>query len=228
MTRQTNARLAGLAFLLYIAFGIASLVFTHRAAAGETIGEKLGSLAQHAGDIRVAAILTMLCAFAAIILGVTLYAITRDQDSDLAMLGLTCRVAEGVMGGLAAQGSLGLLWLASAAGAADQNTGAVQTLAAFLREGDTWSPVIAGLFFAVGSTFFAWLLLRGRMIPVPLAWLGVAASVLLVIALPLRMANLIDGLAAQLIWLPMAAFEIPLAIWFLVKGVAPERRVDLP
>ena len=38
------------------------------------------------------------------------------------------------------------------------------------------SPV----FFAVGSLLFSWLLLRGRMIPVGLAWLGVIASALLV------------------------------------------------
>ena len=32
---------------------------------------------------------------------------------------------------------------------------------------------------------YTWLLLRGRTVPVPLAWLGALASVLLVVALPL-------------------------------------------
>src|SRR6266487_1208082 len=40
----------------------------------------------------------MVGGFFALVLAVTLYAITRDQDRDLAMLGLTCRVAEGVIG----------------------------------------------------------------------------------------------------------------------------------
>jgi len=47
-----------------------------------------------------------------------------------------------------------------------------QALGAFLLAP---SPPHGATFFAVGSTFFSYLLLRGRMIPVALAWLGVAA-----------------------------------------------------
>jgi hypothetical protein len=79
--------------------------------------------------------------------------------------------------------------------------------------------LMAASFFAMGSTLFSWLLLRGRMIPVPLAWLGVVASVLLVAGLPLQIAGTVSGPITQLMWLPMAAFEIPLGVWLLVKGV---------
>jgi hypothetical protein len=70
---------------------------------------------------------------------------------------------------------------------------------------------------------FSWLLLRGRLIPVPLAWLGVVASVILVVGLPLRLVDVIGGAAAQVMWLPMAAFEIPLGFWLLIKGVRQPR-----
>src|SRR5258708_17069065 len=82
------------------------------------------------------------------------------------------------------------------------------------------------IFFAVGSTLFSWLLLRGRMIPVALAWLGVVASVLLVVILPLQRTGLFGGAVnwfssvTWLIWLPMLVFEVTLAVWFIVKGVA--------
>ncbi|HEX9423014.1 MAG TPA: DUF4386 family protein [Pyrinomonadaceae bacterium] len=79
------------------------------------------------------------------------------------------------------------------------------------------------MFFAVGSTSFSWLLLRGRMIPVGLAWLGVLASVLLVVGLPMQLAGLLRGTVTQLMWLPMAVFEIPLALWLIIKGVATPR-----
>jgi hypothetical protein len=63
------------------------------------------------------------------------------------------------------------------------------------------------------------------MIPVALAWLGVLASVLLVVGLPLQMVGVLSGSVTQLMWIPMAAFEIPLALWLLIKGVAmPARR----
>jgi len=61
------------------------------------------------------------------------------------------------------------------------------------------------------------------MIPAPLAWLGVAASVLLVVGLPLQLAGFLGGPVTSFIWLPMLAFEVPLALWLLVKGAAPAR-----
>jgi hypothetical protein len=63
------------------------------------------------------------------------------------------------------------------------------------------------------------------MIPVPLAWIGVVASVLLVIALPLQMGALMPARLMGMVWLPMAAFEIPLGVWFIVKGVRPVARI---
>jgi hypothetical protein len=45
------------------------------------------------------------------------------------------------------------------------------------------------------------------MILIGLAWLGVVASVILVVGLPLRLVEVLGGTPAQLMWLPMAAFE---------------------
>src|SRR5690348_6568322 len=103
MTVRTSAKVAGFTFLFYIVAGI-------------------GSLATRAP---VSNALTLFTSFCALVLGVTLYAITREQDRDLALLAMLCRVIEAVPG--------------HAGGA---------------------------IFFAVGSTIFAWLLLQGRMVPV--------------------------------------------------------------
>ena len=217
MTRTTNARIAGFTFLFYIATGITSLVVFGRATSGEGIAAKLTSIAQHATDVRIYAVLILLTSFSALVLGVTLYAITREQDPDVAMLGMTCRVIEAVNGATSLKGILGLLWLATAAGQSALDTGAVQVLAAFQLRG---SATISATFFAVGSTLFSWLLLRGRMIPVPMARLGVVASVLLVLVLPLQLGGLFTGLVGWLVWMPMLVFEVWLAFWFLIKGVS--------
>jgi len=223
MTRTTNARVAGATFLLYIALGLPEMVLFSRATRGQDVAAQLASIAQHATDLRIAVVLTLLMGIAALVLGVTLYAITRDQDPDLAMLALVCRVGEGVIAGIAVQRSLALLWLATGAAFDAQHADAAHALGAFLLGGQGASG--AATFFAVGSTIFAWLLLRGRMIPAGLAWLGLLASALAVLVLPLSLAGFIRGRVVWLIWLPMAAFEIPLALWFLVKGVAaPSRR----
>jgi uncharacterized protein DUF4386 len=224
MTRMTNARVAGFTYLAYIALGIPVMILFGGATRGEGMAARLTSIAQHASDMHLAAVLTMCTSFAALVLGVTMYAITRDQDHDLAMLGLACRVGEGVIGGSAIQRSMGLLWLATATGANAPDTESAHGIGAFLLMGQGWNPVISATLFAVGSTLFSWLLLRGRMIPVVLAWLGVLASALLVVGLPLQLAGVLSGSVTQLMWIPMAAFEIPLALWLLIKGVAAPTR----
>src|SRR2546422_10786081 len=95
MTRTTNARIAGFTFLFYIAAGITSVVLFGWATSGEEVAAKLAGIAQHATDVRVVVVLDLLQCFSALVLAVTLYVITREQDPDLAMLGLTCRVGRG-------------------------------------------------------------------------------------------------------------------------------------
>jgi len=87
------------------------------------------------------------------------------------------------------------------------------------RSGGGSSTTIGATCFAVGSTLFSYLFLRARSIPVPLAWLGVLASVLLVIALPVELAGFLPGSLAWPIWLPMLIFEVTLALWLIGKGV---------
>ena len=162
-SRLSYARVAGLTFLFYIAAGITSLALPDQ--------------------MQVTDLLSVLTSFSALVLGVMLYALTREQEPTIAMLALTCRVLEAVHGE-------------------------------------------AAIFFAVGSTLFCWLLLRGRMIPIALAWFGVIASVMLVVILSLQLAGLFGGSMewsssiTWLVWLPMLVFEVLLALWLLIKGVA--------
>jgi hypothetical protein len=222
MTRRTNARLAGFTFLFYIAVALTGMVLSSRAARGEGTAAKLAGIAQHASDVRVAFVLELLGCFSALVLAVTLYSITRDQDPDLAMLAMTCRVGEGVTGAISLERTLGRLWLATAGGANAPDPAAANSLAAFLFKLPGRS--LGATFFAVGSLLFSYLLLRGRMIPVPLAWLGVLASILLVVILPLELVGALRGPITKVVWYPMLAFEVPLGLWLLIKGIAQPPR----
>jgi hypothetical protein len=223
MTRTTNARAAGVTFLVYIGAGLTGMALMGRATSGEGMASKLASLAQHGTDLRVYILLGLVMAFSALVLGVTLYGVTREEDRDIAMLGLVCRVVEAVIVGLSLDATLALRWLATAADA-PQGDGA-HAVAAYLLRGEM---ALTATFFAVGSACFSWLLLRGRMIPAALAWLGVIASLLLVVVLPLQLARLLDGPITSLVWLPMLAFEVTVGVWFIVKGVSPTRATLSP
>lgn len=222
MTRNTNARIAGFTFLAYIAAGLGSMAIFGRATGGEGIAAKLATIARHSADVGFVVLLGLVMSFAALVLGVTLYAITRDEDADLALLGMLCRVGEGLIGAAAIPNSLALLWLGTATAADAAQKEAAQLLGAYLLQGDM---AFTATFFAVGSALFSYLLLRGRMIPRPLAWLGVIASILLVLVLPLQLAGFLRGPVTSLVWLPMLAFEVPLGLWLLIKGIAePAKR----
>jgi uncharacterized protein DUF4386 len=222
MTRRTNATIAGIAYLLYIAAAYPSMVLNDRATSGVGMPAKLANMALHATDVRIAAVLSLIGCFCALVLAVTLYAITREQDRDLAMLGLTCRVAEGATGAASIPTTLGLLAIATAAGTNAPDPAAAGAVAAFVLN-QSW--FVAATFFAVGSTLFSWLLLRGRMVPVWLAALGVIGSAVTAIGLPLQVMDVLPRLVTQLMWLPVGVFELVLALWLIVKGVAtPEAR----
>lgn len=165
--QRTYARVAGFTFLFYIAAGIASLGL---------------------GKSQVSDLLLLLQSFSALVLGVTLFALTYKQGLALATLALTFRVVEATQSGESA------------------------------------------IYFAVASLLFSWLLLRGGMIPAAFAWLGVVASALLIVILPLQLAGLFGGSMSWsssitwLVWLPMLVFEVGLAFWLFVKGVHVESR----
>jgi hypothetical protein len=161
-----NARIAGFTLLGYFAVGLGELAIPRTAP--------------------FAAVLPMLTSFAALIMAVTLYALTRSQDEDIARLGMVCRIIEGV-------------------------------------------PRLGGeLHFALGNLLFAWLFLRGRLIPTPLASLGVAAAAVLILFIPVQLAGYFGGPGPQawrfpITWatrLPMLLFELTLAVWLIVRGVA--------
>jgi len=188
---------------------------------------KLAGIAQHAMLVRLTVVLTLLTFVYAVVLGVTLYALTRDEDRDLAMIALSCRVGEGVIGAVSGVRTLGLLSLATASTAVTAaDTAATNALGDLLLKQGGGSTLIGATCFAVASTLFSYLFLRARSIPVTLAWLGVIASVLLVVAIPLQLSGLVTGAATYYIWIPMLVFEVTFALWLIAKGsVAPSNQV---
>ena len=214
MTRRANAHTAGFAFLFYIAVGITALILFP--GGGADTAARLARIAQRSASLPFEVALTLLMSVSAVTLGVTLHALTRDVDRELALFGMLFRVMEGTVGAIAPLFTLGLLHLATSA----SDGPATQAIATLLFQADGWKTTIAAILFAFGSTCFTWLLLRGRLIPRPLAWLGLLASVILVIGLPLQLTGLLRGSSASVIWIPMALFEIPLGFWLLLKGVS--------
>jgi hypothetical protein len=222
MTRSTSARIAGVGYLVYMAAGICNEILMQRATSAEGTAAILARIGEHATDVRLSVLLKLGECFSALVLAVTLFAITRDEDHELAVLGLVCRVAEGIFVASLIPSDLGLLWLSRGAQGA-MDVASTNALGALLLRPE--GP-LGAVFFAVGSAIFSYLLLRGRMIPVFLAWLGVLSSALLVVGLPLQLSGFLTGPLTAYQWAPATLFAPALGLWLLIKGVAPvERRV---
>ena len=73
-SRLTYARVAGFTFIFYIVAGLMSMALDDQS--------------------QMTNLLSMLMSLSALVLGVTLYALTREQEPTVAMLALTCRVLE--------------------------------------------------------------------------------------------------------------------------------------
>jgi Domain of unknown function (DUF4386) len=80
----------------YIVVGILNEILMYRAAGVNGIAAKLARIADYSTNVRLAIILKLGECFSVFVLAVALYGITRDEDRELAMLALLCRVAEGV------------------------------------------------------------------------------------------------------------------------------------
>ena len=216
MSRTTNARLAGFMFLFYIATAFPMMILSGRVTSGADTAAKLANIAQHANVMRVIIVLTLICFVNAVVLAVALYGITRDVDRELAILGLSCRLSEGVINAIGTAIPLGLLWIATA------GTPSIP-IAAFLLKFGELNGNISAFCFSVGSTIFAYLFLRARSIPVWLAWLGVVGSAVLVVATPLQLIGVARAPLTDLMYIPIGLFEVIVGFWLMIKGVSPQR-----
>jgi uncharacterized protein DUF4386 len=169
-----NARIAGITLLLYYATALSEMRLR---------------------DPRVTGVLSLLTTLYALILAVTLYALTRSIDRDLALLAFSCRFLEGTC---------------------NAATAALRLIGASVSSG---IGAVSGTVFAIGSTLFAYLFLRGRSIPVGIAWLGIIGSAIVIPVYSLRALGIISGGVVWLMSIPLIVFELLLAFWLITRGV---------
>lgn len=210
MTVKANSRLAGFAFLFYIAMSILPMVLFAPVSKVEGTAAKLVAMAQHATLMRSGALFSLINMANALVLGAALYALTRAIDRDLALIALLFRAAEGFLSPVGAFTRRALLAIAS-------EQAPDIPLATVLLKTQGFAFLLGSTCFAAGSTLFAYLFLRSRSIPVWLAWLGFAGSLLLLAGLPLQILSLLPAPLDSLMWIPIAFFEVIFAFWLFFR-----------
>ena len=216
MTQRRDARLAGCAYLAYILFAMSSSILFAKASAGGDVSQTLSTLSRMIWTARVTVLLDLLCPVCALVLAATLYGLVKTVDPTVALLAMLFRLGEGVLGALPQIGKLELIQLATH-----------RTVGAAITSGDLAlgnellhrpDNDFSAFFFVVGGFLFAYLFLRGRLIPRWLAWIGVVTIGVQLIGIPLHIATMVPGSIVNWLWFPILLYEVPLGIWLIAKG----------
>ena len=165
-------------------------------------------------------LLEFITALACIGTAVVLYPVVRRQHEGVALGFVTARVLEAglIVTGIVSMLSVTTLRQPDATGTeATSLVAAAQALVAI----HDWTFLLGpNLLLGLNTLLYSYLLSRTGLVPRPLAALGMIASALILIQGPLQMFGVFQPLSAPVIALslPVAAFEMILAGWLIVKG----------
>jgi hypothetical protein len=216
MTRAVVARVAGATFLLYITVKVTGSVLFEGSVGSGPAASRLAAVAAHAGDLRAATVLALANCVCALVMGTSLYLYTRRGHVELATFGLVCRAGEAVLNGVYALGVIAPVFIAASSTGGSRDTDAALVVA--IIRSTRHATLVAAFFFALGSAAFAWVLMRARLAPRPLAAFGLFASVLPAVTMPLQIIGALRGFPTPLLWISMFLFEIALGVWLLASG----------
>ena len=180
----------------------------------------LATVALHQDRLLTTALFQLLAAFTSTAIAVTLYPVLRQHAAGMALGAVAFRIIEGVFYALSAVATLILVSLAdqlTAGASADASADLVRDL----RDSASCVGILA---FYTGATLYYLVFYRSQLIPRWLsAWglagtaLGLAAGLLVLY----RSTTVMSGTQLALN-LPIAAQELVLAVWLIIKGFRPK------
>jgi hypothetical protein len=172
------------------------------------------------GLFRFGVVIDLVIAASDVVIAWAFYELLKTVDRSLALLGALLRVADGAILAITTFSALLTLRLLSGVDylhAFDQSQ--LQGLARLWVSARGSGFYVAFVFLGFGSAVFAYLLFKSGYVPRILPAWGVFASVVLafgslgVVLSPTFAAN------ASIYMLPMFFYEVPLGLWFLIRGV---------
>ena len=225
-SQRTAAKIVGFSFLISIVivmFG--NLYLTADLIVPRDAVETARNILAHETRFRIALVCNLFYAANLVVLLAALYTILKPVDRNLALAAAGLRLLFVIMWALSALNMLDALTLLGDAPylkafGAEQ----LQALARVDLRGNYGAYYVGLPFYALASTLCSWLWLRSGFIPKPLAGFGLAASAWCVLCALVYLAYPGFEQIVGLWWFdtPMILiFEVVLAFWLLIKGLAP-------
>jgi hypothetical protein len=181
--------------------------------------------------VKLGAFLEVIIAIAIIGTAVTLFPILKRQNEGFALGYVAARVLESTV---IVVGIISLLSVVSLrqdfAGAAGADAASLTTAGKSLVAIHDWTFLFGpGLMSGVNGVLLGYLMYSSRLVPRPLALVGLVGGPLLFAS---GVAVLLGVIEAGSVWqgistIPVAAFEVLLGIWLIVKGFNPSAAASL-
>ncbi len=218
---QTRAaRLAGAMFIFINATGIFSEIFVRGSLLRGDVTQVAQNIISSERLYRLSIVGDLAMFTGGLVLIWALYVLLRPVNRDLALLAVFLRIVETAVSVAATVASLIAVRLLSSAEYLNVfEAGQLHALSRLARNAFGFGQDVGFIFLGLGSTVFAYLLLRSRYIPRILAAWGVFASLLFTIY------NLViivfPGAVETLMYIPLAPmgiYEIGIGLWLLLKG----------
>jgi Domain of unknown function (DUF4386) len=216
-TNRQSAVFVGIMFILATVSAILGLVFYQPILTGP---DYLINGAAHANQVILGALMELVLVCTAIGTAIGLFPVLRPYGERVALAHLCFRFLEAVVITVGIIAVLSLLTLSQGfVAAADEST--YRMAGALLHAIYKWTSMFGPLFFlGVNTLMYSSLLYKSQLVPRPLAVMGLSgATLVLVYALLVTF-----GVAIQaadlfvLLALPIAAYEMILAGWLIIKG----------
>jgi hypothetical protein len=227
-TDRKTARIVGVLFITATAASILPLPFL------EPINPAnyLAGVSANGNQVTVGALLWFIAAATSASIAISLYPILRKYNEGLALGAVGFRLIEGVFYIVGVASLLSLLTLSHEymqAGAPEASY--FQTLGILLLAVRDWaSHVLAVIAFSLGALMYYYIFYRSRLVPRWLSVWGFVGAALCMAAGMSVMFRLIAPLSTSqvVLVLPIAAQEMVLAVWLIVKGFSPSAIVPEP
>ena len=216
------ARVAGFIYLFAMALGIFSQVFVlGRIIVPGDAAATANNLLASEGLFRLGIAIDVITFVSDVVIAWAFYELLKSVDQGLALLGAFLRIADGAILAVTTFNGLITLHLLSGVGYLHAfDASQLQSLARLFVSARGVGFDVGFVFLGLGSTVFAYLLFKSRYVPRALAGWGIFSSLALaigslaVILFPWFAAN-----ASMIYMVPMFFYEVPLGLWFLIKGV---------
>jgi hypothetical protein len=220
--RPTAVAVGVLILLGYLAYGPATAVIEAMLGAADS----LSALAASPTQLGILAISMLVNSGAVVAIGVLMFRVAKPHGEGIALGYLGTRIFESIVM------SVGIVFLllqiplareAAEAGAA--GVASLQVLSALSSEANFYAYQIAMIGLGVGSVPFWFLIYRSRLVPRPLAALGIIGYAVFAGGAVLEILGVEAGLILSI---PGGLFEVAVAIWLIAKGFGPPVNVPRP